>query len=111
MPSITLLTVAYIGGIASISGAVMAGVIAVGGLVYVFVLKEIGDLGNYYILVSGIGLIWTVIAHPDGVAPFFGERITKGVKRLVGRPVELPAEPSPPAAAAVESAPEPARVP
>ena len=34
----------------------MAGVIAVGGLVYVFVLKEIGDLGNYYILVSGIGL-------------------------------------------------------
>ena len=50
-------TVAYIGGIASISGAVMAGVIAVGGLVYVFVLKEIGDLGNYYILVSGIGLI------------------------------------------------------
>jgi branched-chain amino acid transport system permease protein len=113
MPSITLLTIAYIGGIAAISGAVMGGVIATGGVLYVLILTEIGDLGNWYILFSGVGLVWTVLAHPDGVAPFFGEKITGMIEKAIGKRPAGPAAPegAPAATAVSEPAREPARVP
>ena len=68
LPSITLVTIAYIGGIASISGAMLAGIIASGGVVYVL-MSGISGFDNWYILVSGVGLLWTVISAPEGVAP------------------------------------------
>ncbi len=111
LPSITLLTIAYIGGIASISGAVMAGVIASGGILFVLIVTEIGDLGNYYILGSGIGLVWTVLAHPDGVAPFFGERITGLARKVVRRRVDAAPDTAPASSAVAEPTREPARVP
>lgn len=67
--SISLVTIAYIGGIASISGAVLAGLIASGGVLYV-ALSGISGFDNWYVLVSGVGLLWTVIQQPDGVVPF-----------------------------------------
>lgn len=80
MPSITLVTVAYIGGIASISGAVLAGLIASGGVLYV-ALSGIPNFDNWYVLISGVGLLVTVIQQPDGVAPY-NQRIAA---QLVGR--------------------------
>ena len=75
-PSINLVTIAYIGGIASVGGGVIAGLIAAGGIVYVL-LSSIGGFTDYYLLFTGVGLVWTVMAHPDGVAPFFGEKLAR----------------------------------
>lgn len=62
-----ILAVAYLGGITSFGGAVVAGVIGPLGIVYV-VLHEVFDMGDYYALVSGIALIATAILNPVGIA-------------------------------------------
>jgi branched-chain amino acid transport system permease protein len=62
-----ILAVAYLGGITSLGGAVIAGVIGPLGIVYV-VLHEVFDLGDYYALISGLALIATAILNPVGVA-------------------------------------------
>lgn len=103
-PSINLLTIAYVGGMASIGGASIAGIGAAGGLFYVL-MSKIPGFDNYYLLITGVALIWTVLVHPDGVAPFFGERIrslpSKFRKRAVG-----PSAPGPPSTFAGEPAHE-----
>jgi branched-chain amino acid transport system permease protein len=112
MPSITLLTIVYIGGIASIAGAMLAGVIASGGVLYVLILINVGDLGNYYILASGIGLIWTVLTSPDGAAPLMGQQLNWLVKKLgPWRHTKPPAEPVSEASSVAEPSREPAGVP
>lgn len=66
--SVTFIAVAYIGGIARVSGAVVGGLlVATGGLVPVF-LEQTINLGRYEVLLGGVGLIVMAIAHPDGLA-------------------------------------------
>jgi len=72
--SVSLITVAYIGGIASIAGAGAAGVAVSGGLADV-ILSFIPGYTDYFIAVSGILLILTVLFQPDGVAPLVEERL------------------------------------
>jgi branched-chain amino acid transport system permease protein len=67
LPSISLLALVYIGGIGSISGAVFAGIACSGGVIYQL-MSGIGGFDNWYTLVSGVGVIWTVMQVPDGVA-------------------------------------------
>jgi len=106
VPNITLVTIAYIGGIASISGAVIAGIIASGGVFYV-ALSGIPSFDNWYVLVSGVGLIVTVIQQPDGVAVFnqriFHQAVAK-VKTWRGGPPEVAAAEQESAAADVPAA-------
>jgi branched-subunit amino acid ABC-type transport system permease component len=83
LPAITLVTIAYIGGIASISGAILAGLIASGGVLYV-ALSGIHGFDNWYVLVSGVGLLITVIQQPDGVAPFNQRMIQQLVQKVKG---------------------------
>lgn len=63
---IGLFAVFYIAGVTSISGAVLAGIIAPGGLMY-FAADKYASFGDYYMLVSGILLVLTVVTSPDGV--------------------------------------------
>lgn len=83
LPSISVMTIAYIGGIASISGAVVAGIIAPGGVVYVWLSGAVGS-ENWYVLISGIGLIWTVVQQPDGVA-VFNQRMARQMMARIRR--------------------------
>lgn len=99
MPSITLLTVAYIGSIASISGAILAGLVSTGGILYV-ALSGISGFDNWYVLVSGIGLIWVVMQQPDGVAVYHQRLMQHLVKRLRRSPTEPP---TPPAVTALDA--------
>lgn len=62
-----VLAVAYLGGITSFSGAAIAGMIGPLGILYVLV-HNIFELGDYYALISGIGLIITAIINPVGIA-------------------------------------------
>ncbi len=61
------MTFAYLGGISSISGAFVAGVLAPLGLSYVVFDRWLGaSLG--YQLFAAVGLILTAIFNPEGIA-------------------------------------------
>ncbi|GAB84026.1 branched-chain amino acid ABC transporter permease/ATP-binding protein [Gordonia rubripertincta] len=76
---IGLFAVTYVAGVTSISGAILAGVIAPGGVMY-FAVDKYASFGDYYMLVSGILLVLTVVTSPDGLVgylhtlPFPGRR-------------------------------------
>jgi branched-chain amino acid transport system permease protein len=74
---LSLLAVAYLGGITSLAGAAVGGLLVSGGLVFT-VINNYVSLGNYYLLVTGIGLLVTVVVNPDGIAP----RVTAGLERM-----------------------------
>ena len=57
---------AYIGGITSVSGAIVAGALATGGL-NAKAADLLPDLGKWYAVISGIGLILTIILNPEGI--------------------------------------------
>jgi ABC-type branched-subunit amino acid transport system ATPase component/branched-subunit amino acid ABC-type transport system permease component len=64
---LAFLAIAYMGGITSISGAVVAGALAPLGIVFVLIDRHLG-LGSYYPLFSGLALLATVLLNPVGIA-------------------------------------------
>jgi branched-chain amino acid transport system permease protein len=98
-----VLAVAYLGGIASFGGAVVAGILGPLGIVYV-ILRGVFDLGEYYPLISGLALILTAILNPVGIAGATREQVA-----WVRAKLSRTRDPDPPA---VASAPrkEPSRV-
>jgi len=74
--SLSVLAFAYLAGISSISGAIVAGML-LSALVpttsnYFFAGTNID---NYVGLISGLGIIVTAIVHPEGVAPYFADSV------------------------------------
>jgi branched-chain amino acid transport system permease protein len=67
MASILLVVFVYLGGIASISGAVVAGVMTASGLLAYYVHFE-GTGQRIYEVVGGLGVMMVVVLHPDGVS-------------------------------------------
>lgn len=65
LASVMLLGLAYIGGIATVRGAVFAGFIANGGLLYLL-LAQIPGVDGWWIVISGLLLIVTVVTQPSG---------------------------------------------
>lgn len=67
--SLTLLAFAYLGGIASVSGAIVGAMLIPGG--YAFALLDeyaLNDgVGEYGTLIGGLALIITAIANPEGI--------------------------------------------
>jgi branched-chain amino acid transport system permease protein len=61
--SLAYLAVAYVGGVATIGGAVVAGLLVPNGIVFTLL-----DLGRYQLLVSGIGLVVVTVFLPGGIA-------------------------------------------
>jgi ABC-type branched-subunit amino acid transport system ATPase component/branched-subunit amino acid ABC-type transport system permease component len=57
---------AFLAGITSVGGAILAGLMAAAGLSYVF-LGRVVDIGEWYGIFTAIGLILTVIMYPDGL--------------------------------------------
>ena len=80
LASVTFVTTAYIGGIGSIAGAVIAGLISAGGPVFELFASS-GSVGRYQALIAGAGVVLTAVLNPDGVAPEFN----KNYKALVAR--------------------------
>ncbi len=85
--SLMLLSIAYIGGIATVPGVIFAGfVLAPGGLVFT-ALERWFQLGKYQPLIAGVGVILSAILNPDGVAA--AARRARSVGRR--RPTHAPA--------------------
>ncbi|KAA1397814.1 ABC transporter permease [Aeromicrobium ginsengisoli] len=64
---LTMLAIAYCGGITSVSGALIAGFIGPLGVFYVF-LNQTLDLGQYYQVIAAGGLLLMAITNPIGAA-------------------------------------------
>ncbi|MEN9805167.1 MAG: hypothetical protein RIS41_2014 [Actinomycetota bacterium] len=66
--SLSFLTFAYLGGIASVSGAVIAGLLAPNGIGFNFMENILHLDQRYAIMIGGIGLIITAVQNPEGLA-------------------------------------------
>lgn len=66
--SLTFLAFAYLGGIATVSGAIMAGLIIPNGINFNFLENILHIDPGYATLIGGIGLIFTSIQNPEGLA-------------------------------------------
>lgn len=102
---ILIFATAFLGGITSIGGAMIAGAIAPLGVVYVLLNNHI-NFGEYYSLIAGIGLIVTVMSNPDGIAGKLAEQAQGLFARLWARTAASPETP-PTGAAAVATRPSP----
>ncbi|MYR08661.1 ATP-binding cassette domain-containing protein [Gordonia sp. SID5947] len=96
---IGLFAVFYVAGVTSVSGGLLAGVLAPGGILY-FISDRYLSFGEYYMLVSGILLVLTVVTSPDGLAGYLHRvRIPGFAGRGTPTADEAPAiSPSPPTA-------------
>ena len=97
--ALSLIAFAYVGGISLISGAVFAGLLSAQALIPYALDKWFGLNGNWFLLVGGVLLIFTLLQNPEGVAGDLHRRLHK-------RPaVTAPDVP----AAAASAAPRPGR--
>ena len=65
--SLALVAVAYVGGIGRLSGALLAGCLVAGGLLFVALDNAFG-LGRYQLLASGVAVVVAIVLAPDGIA-------------------------------------------
>ena len=102
--ALSLIAFAYAGGITLITGALFAGLLSAQALIPYALDKWFGLNGNWFLLVGGVLLIFTLLANPEGVAGDFYRRTHK-------RPVlRAPTSPRATAVAAGQAgAPRPAR--
>jgi ABC-type branched-subunit amino acid transport system ATPase component/ABC-type branched-subunit amino acid transport system permease subunit len=61
-----LFATAYLAGITTLSGSVVAGVLGAGGLVSVALDRAL-SMGEWYSVIMGVGLVLTVITNPEGL--------------------------------------------
>ena len=94
--SIGFFALVYIAGVTSLSGGILAGFLAPGGLVF-YLVDTYLSIGDYYMLISGALLVVTVIFNPDGIAGAF-QRIPLPKQLVTVRRTTIPAaelDPSP----------------
>jgi ABC-type branched-subunit amino acid transport system permease subunit len=92
--SLSFLAMAYIGGIGRISGAVAAGMLLAPGGLAVTIGDHFFALSNYQLLIGGVGLIFMVIRHPNGLVP--GGLTWAGLEQRFRPSAAAPAAPAPP---------------
>jgi branched-chain amino acid transport system permease protein len=93
--SLTLVAFAYLGGIGLVSGALLAGALAPGGLIVGLVDKGFGgeNLDTYAGLFGGLALILTAVLNPDGIAGRVARNLhAKRSRPRIDRPENRPAQ-------------------
>jgi branched-chain amino acid transport system permease protein len=66
--SLLILAYAYLGGISSISGSMIGGLLAANGIGFTIMSEWFGVSLVYSSLVGGVGLVLTAILNPEGIA-------------------------------------------
>lgn len=84
LQSLNLLAVAYLGGIASVGGAVVAGATILGGVATVL-FEKVVHIEAWQELAGGLGLIVVAVIHPTGVAgALYDKRLARRRRRASG---------------------------
>lgn len=89
MTSLTAIALAYLGGIASVGGAVIAGLIMQGGL-FPYIGEQLFYIEPWEQLVAGLGLVAAAVGSPSGAVGAFAElraRILTGRRGDLDPPV------------------------
>jgi branched-chain amino acid transport system permease protein len=81
--SLLFFALAYLGGIASVSGAIAGGLLVSGGIAFTFLRDLLGVPDDVVLLVGGVGLVVTAVAMPEGIAG----RLRSVALRVGRRPV------------------------
>lgn len=102
LQSLTFFAFAYLGGISGVSGAVAAGFLVPGGVMFTILDSVFGIPGEFAPILGGLGLILTAILNPEGIAGGFRVSIEQMRSKRRGVPAE--------SSAGVPSAPAPAEV-
>ncbi len=76
--------ICYISGITTITGAVAAGLIGSNGLIYIIINRQI-SFGSYYLLITGLILIFAIIRHPEGLGGTIQEPLERLARRVLRR--------------------------
>jgi ABC-type branched-subunit amino acid transport system permease subunit len=97
--SLLVVALVYIGGIARISGAVIAGIVFAPQGFGPTLLDDWFGIGRYAVIIGGVGLIVMTIVEPDGLSA----AIERGVRRVIPR--RAPSRPTAPAALEASGAP------
>jgi branched-chain amino acid transport system permease protein len=82
--SLSLIALTYLGGIASITGALFAGLLIPGGIL-TSLLDQGGSGSQYQLAISGLALILVAVLYPEGIGGAI-RKIT--ATRKAARPVE-----------------------
>ena len=96
---LSFMAFAYLGGITSVSGAVIGGTFAPLGIGFVVLDRNL-ELGTAYGLLAGIGLVLTAIFNPEGIAGANRKNFEKLKARLAARAATMVADANDPDAAA-----------
>jgi branched-chain amino acid transport system permease protein len=89
--ALSLIAFAYAGGITLISGAVFAGLLSAQALIPYALDKWFGLNGNWFLLVGGVLLIFTLLQNPEGVAGDIYRRTHKRPVVRAPQPTAVPA--------------------
>jgi ABC-type branched-subunit amino acid transport system permease subunit len=82
LSSIMIFAVCYISGITTVAGAIVAGLAGTNGLVFVLINQHI-SFANYYLLVTGVLLLYAIVRHPEGIGGTAQEPLRKLGLRLL----------------------------
>jgi branched-chain amino acid transport system permease protein len=93
--SLTFFAFAYLGGIASVYGAISGGMLVAGGIVFTFLDKVLGVPQEFTLILGGLGLIISSILNPEGIAG--GLRMTAMMVKAKRGAAQAP-PPAPPTA-------------
>lgn len=89
--SLGFLASAFLGGIASVGGSLLGGMLAAGGLVF-YCLQQWSGLGQYEVLISGLALVFNAVVAPEGIV---GGLVLLGDALRLGRGKTSPASGAP----------------
>jgi ABC-type branched-subunit amino acid transport system ATPase component/branched-subunit amino acid ABC-type transport system permease component len=93
-------SIVVVAGMTSVSGALVAGLLGSGGILFTWLSNEF-KIGNWYGIIAGLGVVLTVIKNPDGlVGPVHAQlekaRLRKIRQRVAQKSVPDAAPPSSP---------------
>ncbi|HEX9529696.1 MAG TPA: hypothetical protein VF954_01065, partial [Acidimicrobiales bacterium] len=66
--SLTFLAFAYLGGISSVTGAIVGGSIVGGGITFTALQQWFHVDSRFTLLLGGLGLVVTAVRYPEGIA-------------------------------------------
>jgi ABC-type branched-subunit amino acid transport system ATPase component/branched-subunit amino acid ABC-type transport system permease component len=77
---------AYLAGMTSVFGGILAGVLASGGIVFVLLDRHF-DMGEWYDVAAGVLLVVSIIKSPEGIAGTVTDLLARFRRRTLADPV------------------------